>query len=390
LTSDDMGLLAIGSKYPDLKATSLAQLRESSSNQGVQRKIREFLRSEGARLHSKGLTLLAETMEANPFGKVKKLIDDMITRLLEEANADAEHEGYCDKEMGESKITRNKLNEEIDQLTAAVEDDKATIMTLTQEIALLEKENADLRAAMTEASSMKTAETAKNAATVKDAKAAGDAVGRATAVLKDFYAKAGQATGFLQTDAVQKPVGTSLLSQGAQGIVKMGTDEWNSLANPNFKGTVDKGHKAGMQTFGGKFTGQQDSATGVLAMLEVIASDFANLVSETEAAEVASKTSFDDFMTVSKRTVKMKNKKIELDTSDKTDTEAKMREDISDLKNTQDELLAAERYYDKLVPQCIDKGQTYEEKTAAREEEIASLKEALEILSSQGSIETSA
>jgi len=50
------------------------------------------------------------------------------------------------------------------------------------------------------------------------------------------------------------------------------------------------------------------------------------------------------------------------------------------MKGTQDELLAADRYYEKLVPQCIDQGQTFEERTAARESEIASLKQALEIL----------
>merc|ERR1719213_748881 len=165
---------------------------------------------------------------------------------------------------------------------------------------------------MTEASSMRSAESAKNAGTVKDAKAAAGAVARATAVLKDFYAKAGQATGFLQTDAEKKPAGAVLLGTASGGI-KMGSDEWKSLANPNFKGTVDSGHKAGMQTFGGKFTGQQDSASGVLAMLEVIASDFENLISDTEAAETSGKSTFDDFMTESKRTVKMKNKKIELD-----------------------------------------------------------------------------
>merc|ERR1719393_1213458 len=145
--------------------TSLAQLRGqdavSEETENSHRRITDFLASEGNRLHSRDLSLLAEKLAANPFGKVKKLIDDMITRLLEEANEDAQHEGYCDKEMGESKITRNKLNEEIDQLTAAVEDGKATIMTLTQEIALLEKEVSDLRSAMTEASQMRSAENAK-------------------------------------------------------------------------------------------------------------------------------------------------------------------------------------------------------------------------------------
>eukprot|EP00747_Dinoflagellata_sp_TGD_P152861 gnl/TRDRNA2_/TRDRNA2_177345_c2_seq29.p1 gnl/TRDRNA2_/TRDRNA2_177345_c2~~gnl/TRDRNA2_/TRDRNA2_177345_c2_seq29.p1 ORF type:complete len:165 (+),score=68.90 gnl/TRDRNA2_/TRDRNA2_177345_c2_seq29:58-495(+) len=145
-----------------------------------------------------------------------------------------------------------------------------------------------------------------------------------------------------------------------------------------------------MATFGDKFTGQQDSAGGVMAMLDVILSDFATLQADTKSAESINQQAYESFMTESKKNKKMKMKKIELDDADKTDVEAKMREDVADLKNTQDELLAAERYYDKLVPQCIDKGMTYEERTAAREAEIASLKEALEILGSQGSIETSA
>merc|ERR1711998_687435 len=64
--------------------------------------------------------------------EIKKLIDDMITRLLEEANADAEKEGWCDTEMGKSKVTRDKLTEEIDGLDAAIVDGKATIMKLRE------------------------------------------------------------------------------------------------------------------------------------------------------------------------------------------------------------------------------------------------------------------
>merc|ERR1719197_920691 len=100
--------------------------------------------------------------------------------------------------------------------------------------------------------------------------------------------------------------------------------------------------------------------------------------------------SYNGFMTEAKKNSKMKNKKIDMNIGDKVAAEQKLTEDTADLKKTQDELLAAERYYDKLVPQCIDKGMTFEERTAAREEEIASLKEALKILGSQGSITTSA
>jgi len=218
---------------------------------------------------------------------------------------------------------------------------------------------------VTEATKIRSEEKATNKVTVADSEAAQSAVSAATAVLKKFYEKASLATGLLQTDA-SRP--------------KMGTDEWNQLANPNFKGTVDKGHKAGMQTFGEKNTGQQDEAGGVMAMLDVILSDFANLEADTKAAEAKAQETYDDFMVESKRTKATKLKKIEMDEADKAAAEVKLQEDTKDMKGTQDELLAADRYYEKLVPQCIDQGQTFEERTASREAEIASLKQALEIL----------
>merc|ERR1719316_304810 len=229
---------------------------------------------------------------------------------------------------------------------------------------------------MKEATKIRSEEKARNKVTVSDAEAAQSAVSAATAVLKKFYEKASIATGLLQMD-VSRP--------------KMGTDEWNALANPNYQGggagfgqgsedKVDKGHKEGMQTFGKKYTGQQDEAGGVMAMLEVILSDFSNVEADTKAAEAKAQETYDEFMVDSKRTKATKLKKIEMDEADKAAAELKLQEDTKDMKGTQDELLAADRYYEKLVPQCIDQGQTWEERVAAREAEIASLKEALKIL----------
>jgi len=368
--AEHLGLAQTGSSF--------VQFMSRSNNEGIHRKIREFLLSESQRLHSKNLNLLAEKLAADPFAKVKKLIDDMITKLLEEANADAEKEGWCDTEMGKSKVTRNKLSEEIDGLDAAIEDGKATIMKLTQEVADLTKEIEDLDAEMSEATELRTNEKAKNKHTIMDAKAAQRAVGQATAVLKDFYAKAAKATALIQT------------SKKDPAIIHMGTEEWQALANPNFDGTIDKGHKDGMQTFGEAYTGNQDAAGGVMALLEVAMSDFANLEADTKASEAESEKTYNDYMTEAKRSKSVKARKIEMDNSDKADSNTKMQEDIAELKSTQDELIAADKYHEKLVPQCVDQGMTWEEVQAARQEEIASLKQALETLESQGNVDTSA
>jgi len=384
LSSDDVSGNA--EKYLDLaqsrKSTSLVQ--GGSRNQGIRHQIHDFLASEGRRKHSKGLTLLAEQISADPFAKVKKLIDDMITRLLEEAREDAKHEGFCDKEMGKSKITRNKLTEDIDGLDAAIEEGKSMIQKLADDTATLTQEVEDLVKSMAEATELRKTEKATNKVTVEDAQAAQKAVAAATAVLKDFYEKASTATALVQAKTPDPK------QWGLKTGVKMGTEEWNALANPNFKGKVDTGHKEDMQTFGDTYEGQQDEAQyGILALLEVVMSDFANLEAETTASEASNQKAYEEFMAESKKNKSVKEKKIEMNTADKAAAETKLQEDIADLKSTQDELLAAERYYKKLVPQCVDQGMTWDERVAARESEIASLKQALEILS-QGDMATSA
>merc|ERR1719507_1274933 len=161
----------------------------------------------------------------------------MITRLLKGAEEDANHEGFCDKEMGKRKITRNKLTEDIDGLEAAIEEGKALIQKLTDDTATLTQEVEDLVKSMSEATELRNAEKETNKVTVEDAKAAQKAVAAASAVLKDFYEKAATATALVQAKTPNPR------QWGLKTGVKMGSDEWNSLANPNFKGKVDTGHK---------------------------------------------------------------------------------------------------------------------------------------------------
>jgi hypothetical protein len=362
------------------KTTAFVQMYRSagqSLEQTPKNRVMEFLATEGQRLKSKQLGLLAQKIAADPFAKVKKLIDQMITRLLEEAKADADHEGFCDTEMGKSKVTRTRLQEEIDSLSAAVEEGKSTILELTKSTEELTKAVANLVSAMKEATELREAEHKKNLATVEDAVAAQKAIAAAVAVLKDFYAKALTATAFVQMKREKNP------EWGLKMGVKMGSPEWDSLANPSYGGSRDTGHKEGMQTFGEVEYGQQQEAEyGVLALLEVCQSDFANLEASTKASEAESQKAYDTFMTESKKDKAKKDRKIEMNSADKAAAESQLQQDITDLKATQDELIAAEAFYERLVPQCIDKGMTFDERTKARESEIKSLKEALSILDS--------
>merc|ERR1719488_70033 len=119
------------------------------------------------------------------------MIKDLIVKLMEEANEEAEHKGWCDTELSTNEQTRTEKTQAVEQLHAEIDQLEASIAKLTEDISDLTKAVAELDAAMAKATKLRQEEKAKNAETIKDADEAQVAVAQAIAVLKDFYAKAG-------------------------------------------------------------------------------------------------------------------------------------------------------------------------------------------------------
>merc|ERR1719420_2778191 len=182
--------------------TSLVQLRSTASSMSAaQQAVVVFLEDKAQRLNSRILQLLAAKAAADPFKKIIKMIKDMITKLVEEANEEAEHKGFCDQEMGQNKATRDSKTEEAALLTAKTEELSADIAKLAQQITELSDAVVAIDAAVKKATAMRTDEKEKNTATIADAKAGKEAVGKALKVLKDFYDKAATATMLTQIQA---------------------------------------------------------------------------------------------------------------------------------------------------------------------------------------------
>jgi len=344
-----------------------------AQSEGIRHRLRQFIASEAARLHSRKLESLAQKISSDPFTKVKQIIDSMITRLMEESSADADHEAFCGAELGKSKITRLKLTQEIDVLTSAVEDGKASIMMLAKNSKILSQEIAELESLIKDATQARSAESARNQAMIEDAKNAHAAVLAASEILKNFYKK----SAVMALDQFGSPrprVGLVTLAHGVP--IPMGTNEWEALANPNFRnGTRAKG-----QTFGKVFTGHQDEANGVMALLEIITSDFEGLKADTDAAETIAQNAFLNLMRATKQSVAVKSRGVSRSNTEKTAAEAKLQEDTADLKSTESQLVAADRYHSELVPQCVNTGMSHEQVVQSRQQELTSLKKALKIL----------
>merc|ERR1719217_1289381 len=90
-----------------LQKASFAQLRSNSGTQ-TQARVAQFLKKRAAELNSRVLSSIAEHVADDPFKKVKKMIKDLIVRLMEEANEEAEHKGWCDTELSTNEQTRKE------------------------------------------------------------------------------------------------------------------------------------------------------------------------------------------------------------------------------------------------------------------------------------------
>jgi chromosome segregation ATPase len=320
---------------PSLAQTSLAFLRSSAQDSvlPVQERVANYLRRRGKKVNSNILLAVAGRMTQDPFEKVKKLIKDLIVRLIEEANEESEHKGWCDGELATNAETRNAKAVQVENLQSEIEELQATIAQLGQELMQTSEEIQDLSRAIKEATAERMKQKAANEATVTDAKEAQNAVAKAMEVLKAFY---GNVESFVQQPAL-----------------------------PSANG------------------GMQSESGGVIGMLEVIQEDFSRLEAATSAAEAEGEQEFKKFTKESAVNQAQLTKDVEHKEKKKTDVEGDLTTAQGDLKDVQTELDAALSYYEKLKPSCIDAGVSYDDRVARRQEEIESLQEALRILSGE-------
>jgi len=323
-----------------VKSSSFAQLRTVEMNPN-QRRVAAYLTNQAAKINSRVLTALALRVAEDPFKKVKKMIKDLIVKLMEEAAEEAEHKGWCDTELSTNEQTRKEKTEGVETLHAEIDELEASISKMTEQITELTKAVAELDAAVAKATSVRDEEKAKNTVTIKDSQDAQAAVAKALGVLKEFYEKAGEATSFAQAQAGQPEV------------------------------------------FDEPYKGMGGENGGVVGMIEVIQSDFARLESETTAAEAEAQKQYDEFMSDSSIDKAQKTADIEHKSGKKQNHEQSLQEAKTDLDGTQKELDAALAYYEKLKPSCVDVGESFEDRVARRKEEIESLQEALKILSGE-------
>jgi len=292
------------------------------------------------------LSSLATKIAADPFAKIKNLIQELIERLLQEAANEANQKGWCDKATADATQKRDYAADEIEGLNAKLAKLEALSDKLGEEIDTLKEEIKELNDKQAEAKEDRKEEKAENENTVKEAKAGLDAVKMAIDILDKFY----------KTSAKAK-VDLSLT-----------------------QGPLDDAPDAGFDN-GEAYKGAGAESGGIIGMMEVIQSDFERTISETKKAEAKAERDHLEFMTetgksLAEKNVAFKEKKRLKDETDQNDNDA-----TDEMASQTKILVTSIKELMELKKACVDTGMSYADRVAMREQEIASLKKALCILS---------
>jgi len=321
-------------------------LRGKPTEDGARGVVVALLRQQGDKLKSTLLTALAGKISADPFAKVKQLIQELIERLLTEAANEANQKGWCDKATKDAEQKRDYAAEEIATLNSEMAELEALIDKLTVELADLNKAIDELTEAREKAEKERKEEKAENAATVAEAQAGLSAIEQAIDIISKFY-----------KSAKKEKVDLSLA-----------------------QGPADDAPDAGFE-IGEAYTGAQSESGGIIGMMEVMKSDFERTISETEAAEAQAEEDHLEFMTETGKSLAEKKVAVEERSSQKDDASEKLEKADDNLDEQTKILETSIQELLDLKPVCVDTGMSYKERVARREDEIAALKKADCILS---------
>merc|ERR1719301_36725 len=102
--------------------------------------IVSLLKGKGQQVKSTLLASLSSKIAVDPLAKVKKLIQELIERLLTEAANEANQKGWCDKATADATQKRTLSADEIESLNAKMAKLEALSAKLGEELSTLAKE----------------------------------------------------------------------------------------------------------------------------------------------------------------------------------------------------------------------------------------------------------
>merc|ERR1719221_2070635 len=252
----------------------VARLQNRQDLAGLE--VVQMIKQLAKKHHSSSLAQLASRMTAairfgtaggeDPFAKVKGLIESMISKLEEEAKAEATEKAYCDEEMAKTEAKRSELMDDVSKVSAKLDQATSKTATLTAEIKQLEAELAALAKQQAEMNKIRQEENAAFVQAKADLTTGLTGVRQALTVLRDYYAS--------DAALVQQPAMPELHSKAS------------------------------------------GASTSIIGILEVVESDFATGLAKEETQEDDAQAMYDDITQKNKVTKTMKDQDVKYKTAE--------------------------------------------------------------------------
>jgi len=260
------------------------------------------------------------------------------------------------KDMKAAITQRDESQSSMESENAAITQNKVTIKQLTEKIAELKQSIADAKKALRERSELRAEERAENEKTIADAEEGAAAIRDAVKVLEGFY-------------------GASLVQVRAHK-----QEPYKAPKSGRDGNTVEDLRPEGADTFESEYHGDDDSSSGIFGLLNVIRSDYERTVEDTSALEEVAQTEFEKYEEETEAKIaeyEADTDKAKKDRSEEKDSLMENEDDLADATKSNE---SAKKKLALLKGECVDGAISHEERVKRREQEIESLKEALNIL----------
>merc|ERR1719327_241734 len=270
------------------------------------------------------------------FGKIVKMIDQLVVDLKAEQGIDNDKKSYCEAEFDKAEDKKKGLELDISDLGKAIEDAKEAIATLASEIKALTKGIKDLDKSVAEATESRKEEHDDYVETLAGNTAAKDLLKFAQNRLRKFYSpklyKAPPKRQLSQEDQITLNMGGTLAPTAAPGGIA-GTGIGLSQVAPPPPPEANLAYKK-----------SGESSNGVLAMIDLLVADIDKDNQTMEVEEKDAQREYETFMADSSDKRALDSKAITDKESAKAETETELEANKESKGSKTTELMETDKY----------------------------------------------
>merc|ERR1719453_226356 len=351
-------------------------LQQQVTAKEVASKARTILRASKAHDHRLDLIGLMLHGKSVDFGKVIKMIDDMVALLHQEQDDDNAKKEQCEEDLDKADDDKKRLERDLSLLEKAIAEEKDTIETLTEEIAALVQGIKDLDKEVAERTEIRKEENSDYTTEMAAHTAAKELIGMAKNRMNKFY-----------NPKLYKAPPKRELSEEERLTVNMGGTLAPTAAPGGIAGTgieavqTKKDAPPPPPETWGAYSKNSEQGNGVIAMMDNLIKDLSTEMTEMEENEKDAQEEYEEFMADAAEKRTADSKSINQKEMTKAETESSLQQNEQDQDNTMKALFANHQLIANLHAECDWLIKYFDVRKEARAGEIDALKKAKAVLS---------